>query len=404
MSAPTTTIQYDKDHWRTTLRESPFHARLAPLNIRHNWIGWAGYLSANAYYEESIEYFALRNQATLYDLSPMIKYAFRGPGAEACLNRIVTRDVRKQKPGRVSYSVWCNDAGHVLDDGTIFRFGPEEFRLCCQERHLPWFLDSAQGFDATVEEVTDQVAGLALQGPCSAAILRRLGIAEVERMKPFDLVRVTLDGFALELSRTGFTGDLGYELWVAPGDALALWDRLMVAGADYGLRPMGSNALNMARLEGGFIMPKVEFVPAAQALRQRGRSPFELAQERQVDFAKGPFNGRRALLAEQAAGSRHILVPLELEGHKIVAGSLAYHRQKKEIGFLTSAMWSPTVKRAIAFASLKRPYGDTVKDDLWVEVYVQKELKWDKVMAKATVVGRPFFDPPRKKATPPGDI
>jgi aminomethyltransferase len=395
---------YGREHWHVTLKESPFHARLAPLNLRQNWIGWAGYLSANAYYDASIEYFALRNQATLYDLSPMIKYEIKGPDAERFLNRLVTRDVRKQKPGRVSYSVWCDDAGHVLDDGTIFRFGPEEFRLCCQERHLPWFLDSAQGFDVTLREVTDEIAGLALQGPCSAAILRRLGLAEVERLKPFDLARTTLDGFALELSRTGFTGDLGYELWVAPEQALALWDRLMAAGAVYGLRPMGSDALNMARIEGGFIMPKVDFVPAAHALRERGRSPFELAQERQVDFAKGPFNGRRALLAEQARGARYILVPVELEGHHIVQGSLAYYKEKKEIGFLTSAIWSPTVKRAIAYASLRRPYGDTIKDDLWVEVYVQKELKWDKVMARATVVPRPFFDPPRRKVTPPGDL
>lgn len=393
-----------RDHWRTVLRESPFHPRLAPLNLRQNWIGWAGYLSANAYYDASIEYFALRNQATLYDLSPMIKYAIAGPQAEAFLNRLVTRDIRKQKPGRVAYSLWCDDRGHVLDDGTIFRFGPEEFRLCCQERHLPWFLDTARGFDVSVREVTDEVAGLALQGPCSAAILRRLGLAEVETLRPFDLVRAALDGLALEVSRTGFTGDLGYELWVAPGDALALWDRLMAAGAEHGLRPMGSDALNMARIEGGFIAPKVDFVPAAHALRERGRSPFELGQERQVQFDKGPFNGRRALLAEQAAGSRYVLVPIELEGHKIVAGSLVYHRRKKEVGFLTSALWSPTVKRAIGYASLKRPYGDSVKDDLWVEVYVQKELKWDKVMAKARIVPRPFFDPPRRKATPPGDL
>jgi len=396
--------QYDRDHWRATLRESPFHARLAPLNLRQNWIGWAGYLSANAYYDASIEYFALRNQATLYDLSPMIKYEIKGADAEAFLNRVVTRDVRKQRPGRVSYSLWCDDAGHVLDDGTIFRFGPQEFRLCCQERHLPWFLDSAQGFDVTLREVTDEIAGLALQGPCAAAILRRLGLAEIERLKPFDLARTTLDGLPLELSRTGFTGDLGYELWVAPEHALALWDRLMEGGALHGLRPMGSDALNMARIEGGFIMPKVDFVPAAHALRERGRSPFELGQERQVDFAKGPFNGRRALLAEQARGSRYCLVPVELEGHHIVQGSLAYYKGKKEIGFLTSAIWSPTVKRAIAYASLKRPYGDTIKDDLWVEVYVQKELKWDKVMARATVVARPFFDPPRRKVTPPGDL
>jgi len=397
--------RYELDHFRQVLRETPFHPRLAPLNLRQRWIGWAGYLSADAYYDESIEYFALRNQETAYDISPMIKYRIAGADAEAYLNRLVTRDVRKQKPGRVAYTVWCDDAGHVLDDGTIFRFSPTEFRLCCQERHLPWLLDSARGFDVAIEEVTDRVAGLSLQGPCSAAILRRLKLAAVERLKPFDLTETALDGFKLGLSRTGFTGDLGYELWVAPEHALALWDRLAEAGADYGLRPLGSLALNLARLEAGFIMAKVEFVPKQEALRRsRGRSPFELGLARQVAFDKGPFNGRRALLAEQAKGARYCLVGLELEGHKTAPGSLVYHRRKEEVGFLSSAAWSPTAKRNVALASLRRPYGDSRTDDLWVEVYVLKELKWDRVMARARVVERPFFDPPRRKATPPGDL
>lgn len=389
-------------HFRTLLRETPFHPRLAALNLRQNWIGWAGYLSADLYDNEMTEYFALRNQAALYDISPMIKYRIRGAGAEAYLNRLVTRDVRKQKPGRVAYTLWCDDAGHVLDDGTLFRFGPDDFRLCSQERHLPWLLDSAFGFEVTIEEETEALAALSLQGPCSAAILRRLGLEAVERMKPFDLVETTLDGFPLGLSRTGFTGDLGYELWVAPENALALWDRLMAAGADYGLRPMGSRALNLARLEAGFIMARVEFVPKAEALRHtRGRSPFELGLAHLVAFDKGPFNGRRALLAEKAKGSSYCLAALELEGHKTAAGSLVYHRRKKEVGFLTSAAWSPTAKKNIALASLTRPYGDGVSDDLWVEVYVQKELKWERVMARAKVVPRPFFDPPRRRATPP---
>lgn len=398
-------IALDRDHFRTILKPTPFYERLAPLNLRQEWVGWAGCLSANAYDNEGTEYFALRNQATLYDLSPMIKYRIAGPGAEAFLNRLVTRDVRKQKPGRVAYSVWCDDQGHVLDDGTIFRFGPEEFRLCSQERHLPWLLDSALGFEVTVEDVTESVVGLALQGPCSAAILRRLGLEAVERLKPFDLTETTLDGFPLQISRTGFTGDLGYELWTGPAHALALWDRLMEAGRDYGLRVMGSAALNMARLEAGFIMAKVEFVPAEQAMRaSRGRSPFELGLARQVVFDKGPFNGRRALLREQASGSKYCLVALELEGHKTANGSLVYYRQKKEIGFLTSALWSPTCKRNIALASLRRPYGDSVRENLWIEVYVQKELKWERVMTRARVVERPFFDPPRRRATPPADF
>ncbi len=390
------------DHFRTMLRETPFHPRLAALNLRQNWIGWAGCLSPDVLDNEMTEYFSLRNQATLYDISPMIKYRVTGADAEAYLNRLVTRDLRKLKAGRVAYVVWCDDAGHVLDDGTVFRFARNEFRLCCQERHLPWLLDSALGYAVEVNEVTEQVAGLSLQGPCSAAILRRLGLPAIERMRPFDVTETELDGFGLAISRTGFTGDLGYELWVPPPHALELWDRLMAAGADYGLRAMGSAALNLARLEAGFIMARVEFVPKAEALRPtRGRSPFELGLGHFVAFDKGPFNGRRALLAERERGPQYCLVALELEGHKTAPGSLVYHRRKHEVGFLTSAAWSPTAKRNIALASLKRPFGEPRGDDLWVEVYVQKELKWETVMARAKVVPRPFFDPPRRRATPP---
>ena len=400
-----TALNTDREHFRQMLRPTPFFPRLDALNMRRDWGGWPGWLAANAFYDPMVEYFTMRTQATLYDLSPMTKYRIEGPDAEAFLNRLLTRNVAKQRPGRVAYCLWCDDHGHVLDDGTLFRFSATRFRLCCQERHLPWLLDTARGFQVTVEEETEAVAGLALQGPCSAAILRRLKIAEVETLKPFDLAETSFDGKPLTISRTGFTGDLGYELWTAPEDALALWDRLWEAGQEFRLSAMGSTALNLARLEAGFIMARTDFVPAEHALRDtRGRSPFELGQEKQVDFAKGHFNGRRALLAQQEAGPKYCLVPLELEGHKTATGSLVYHRAKHEVGFLTTAAWSPTCKRNLALASLRRPYGAERTDDLWVEVYVLKELKWDKVMARARVVEKPFFQPPRRRLTPPADF
>ena len=172
------------------------------------------------------EYFAIRNAATLYDLTPMVKYRVAGPDAQRYLNRLVTRDVARLKVNRVSYCVWCDDSGHVIDDGTIFRLGEQEYRLCTAERQIDWLLDSARGFDVQVEEVTEQIAALALQGPTSCALLKRLGLAGVELLKPFELGTFETTGLRLTVSRTGYTGDLGYELWVAPQDAIALWDAL----------------------------------------------------------------------------------------------------------------------------------------------------------------------------------
>lgn len=391
-----------KEHFRQILAPTPFHERLAPLALTREWTRWGGYASPNAYIDAGQEYFQLRTQATLYDLSPMTKYRIEGPDAERYLNYLVTRDVSKQKPGRVLYVVWCNDEGQVLDDGTLFRFSPRHFRLCCAEFHLPWLQDAAEGFNVTVSDETEQVAALSLQGPCSFAVLEALGLTGVEKLKLFDLGSFPFQGGEITVSRTGFTGDLGYEIWCDPAQALPLFDALMAAGKHWNLRPMGSKALNMARIEAGFLMPKIDFLPADLALRRnRGRSPFELGLDWLVDLNKGPFNGRTALLEEKKHGSRYCLVGLELIGNKTQEGALIYFDQKEEVGHLTSAMWSPTTKRNIAIASLRRPYGDTIKDNLWVEVYVLKELKWDKLMTRGLVVPRLFYDPPRKKLTPP---
>jgi aminomethyltransferase len=309
--------------------------------------------------------------------------------------------VAKLATGRVGYTLWCNGAGHVLDDGTLFRLGAQSFQLCAQERHLEWLLDSAAGYDVTVADETEAIAALALQGPTSCAVLQAMGLDEIELLRPFASRGYDLDGHELLVSRTGFTGDLGYELWVRPEEAEELWDRLVQAGRHFGIRPVGTQALELTRIEAGFIMTNTDFTAAEQAQRHtRGRSPFELGLGRLVDFDKGHFNGRRALLEEQRKGSRYVLVGLDIEGNKPAAGALIYHRRKKEVGHITSAMWSPTCKANVALATLQAPYGDSITEDLWVEIYVLKELKWDKVMARCKVVPRPFFDPPRRRATP----
>jgi aminomethyltransferase len=301
--------------------------------------------------------------------------------------------------------VWCNDAGHIIDDGTIFCVAPNEYRLCTAERQLDWLLDSAIGFDVQVEEVTEQIAALALQGPASCAVLRRLGISEVANLKPFEIGNFSVGGHALMVSRTGFTGDLGYELWMEPRSALPVWDALMAAGGTRGIRAIGSQALNIARIEAGFVLPNMDFVSAESTLRTgRDRSPLELGLAWLVDFKKGHFTGRRALLREQQRGVARQLVGLDIEGNKPAHNSLLYagQRDNREVGSITSAIWSPTCKRNIALAMLEAPHFKT-GSIVWADIYLNRELVWERRMARAVVVDRPFFAPERRRLTPPAD-
>ncbi len=378
---------------------SPFHPRTAPLNLHQDWMPWAGYLSARRFDSVEAEYFAIRNQATLFDISPMHKYRVSGADAERVMNRMMTRDVRKIAAGRVGYTLWCDEDGFVIDDGTLFRLGEQDFRLCCQEAQYAWLQDIAWGFDVSVEEESDAVAGLSLQGPTSFALLEAAGLGQVARLRPFDLAEVEP---GLMVSRTGFTGDLGYELWMPAEQAVAVWDRLWDAGQDYGVRPIGYAALDLARVEAGFMVCGADFKSIHAAVRPtRGRTPFELGAGRLVDFGKGHFNGRRALLKHAEAGPGYQLVALEVDGNKAPHSAYVYHRKKKEAGHITSTLWSPTCKRNIALAMLKAPYGVDVTSDLWVEIYHDKEGKWERIMAKAAIVERPFFRHSRRSATPP---
>jgi aminomethyltransferase len=395
-----------KPYFIQPLLNTPFHERAREFSQVDSFIQWTGYTTVDVFTTAEQEYFAIRNAASLYDLTPMVKYRIAGPGAERFLNRLATRNIAKLKEGRVAYTVWCNDAGHVIDDGTIFRLGAEEFRLCTAERQLDWFLDSAIGFDVQISEITDQIAALSLQGPTSCAVLKEFGVQGIERLKPFEIGDFTVDGLAVMISRTGFTGDLGYELWMSPADALPVWDRLMAAGKSRGIRPIGSQALNMARIEAGFIMPNLDFVSSEHTIRTgRDRSPLELGLDWLVDFGKGHFNGRRALAAEKQRGSRRRLVGLDIAGNKPAHNALIYsdHTGKTEIGSVTSAIWSPTCKRNIALAMIDAPHfamGHTV----WAEIYLNRELVWERRMARAQVAEKPFFAPERRRSTPPADF
>jgi aminomethyltransferase len=391
-----------KDHFKTTAFPTPFHSRTEKLNALMEWVRWGDYLSAPAYFDPSMEYFACRSTCGVFDLTPMVKHRISGPDALAYLNRLMTREVSKIRPGRVGYTVWCADDGRVIDDGTLFHLREGDYRLCSQERHIDWLLTNAFGFDVNVVEETHDVAALALQGPTSCATLRALGLAGIENMKPFGLEHYPFEGAEVMVSRTGFTGDLGYELWIDPGHAEVLWDRLFEAGADRGIRPIGETALGLLRIEAGFIQAGVDFMPAHETVRAtHTRSPFELGLGWLVDFNKPVFNGRRALRKEIHRGSRYRLVKLDIEGNKPARDSFVF-KGRKNIGTVTSAMWSPSAKASIALASLRMPHGET-GEEVDVEIYYQRELKWSRVMAKARVIDGVFFEPARKRQTPAPD-
>jgi aminomethyltransferase len=348
-----------------------------------------------------MEYSAIRNAATVFDLCPMVKYRITGPDAAAYLNRLTVRHVSKLSVGGVQYTIWCDDHGKLVDDGTLFRLGPDHYRICCQERHLPWLLDSALGFDVGVAEETEEVAALSLQGPTSASVLTAAGF-DISALKPFRMATFSFGAGQLMISRTGFTGDLGYELWTTPNNAIPLWDHLFAAGALWGLRPIGGDALNLARLEAGFIVTNLDFIPATQAVREdRVRSPIEMGLDWLIDWDKGHFNGRRALVRERDSGSsKWAFVGLEVDGNVGAEGAILYHNRKTEVGVVTGACWSPTLKKSIALAQIDRRH--RAGANIWVEIYAMRELHYAKLMMSARVVDRPFLTLDRRRATPPG--
>jgi aminomethyltransferase len=393
-----------QSHFRKVRLGTPFQPRLEELNLQEAWYDWAGYRAPSVLWDEEIEYFAIRSQAAVFDISPMVKYRIEGKDAETFLDRLTLRDVTKLKPRRVHYTAWCDDDGHVLDDGTLFRLTDTRFRLCCQERHLPWLLDSALGFDVAISEETEEVAGLALQGPTSWSVLNAAGFAGAEKLKPFDIETFPHEDGEVTISRTGFTGDLGYELFVDTRLSLSLWDRLFEAGKLFGIRAIGYAALNRARIEAGLIVANADFVTAEHAVRpDRVRMPDEVGLSFMVDMKKGHFNGRSAIVkARVAGGAPHVLVGLEVEGNVPAEHAIVYHRKTKEVGLVSAAIWSPLAKRNIAIASLKREFGEVGRDDLWVEIYAMRELQYQKMMKRAKVVQRPFVKLDRRTATPPG--
>jgi aminomethyltransferase len=387
------------------LKLSHFHPRQAALNLRNAWSEWNGYQFADYYYDTEFEYFCVRNLCATYDICPMQKYEISGADALAMLNRMVTRDISNLRQDRVTYLCWCDDEGRMIDDGTIFKLADERFLLTCGSPCLAWLRKSSFGFrDITITDMSDDIAALSLQGPTSCEVLMKMGLDGIETLKPFNIMHFPFageDGDTLMVSRTGFTGDLGYELWIKPALALDLWDALYSAGEDYGIQPYGEAATNMARMEAGFIMPGMEFNEALKTVHhQYDQTPFELGLDWLVDFKKPHFNGRRALLEEKNNTDGYTLIKLDIEGNRPAEESYLYANKRctQEIGYVTSAMWSPVVKANIALAMVKSA---ALKGEIWAEIYYVKELRHHSKVARCTVQNKPFWAPARARATPP---
>ena len=391
------------------LKTTPFHERTAALCVSHAWRRWAGHVVASSYeLGHEREYHVIRTAAALFDVSPLYKYLVRGKDASRLLDIVVTRNIQELKIGRVAYTPWCDHAGKVIDDGTVARLDEQVFRLTAAEPNLRWLEDNAAGLAVEIEDASERTAALAVQGPAAGAILAALGAPP---LKYFRIAPARLGGVAATVSRTGYTGDLGFEIWVEAADALALWDALVAAGAPYGLMPAGMLALDMARIEAGLMLIDVDYVPARKALiGSQTSSPFELDLGWTVRLDKERFVGREALVAEQARGPQWQFVGIELDwdslerlyaevglATRLPAAawrmSVPIYAGAEQAGYATSGGWSPLLKKYIALAHLRAPHA-APGTALEMEITVEHRRK----RAAASVVKKPFFDPPRKKA------
>ena len=394
------------------LKTSPFHSRTAPLVRAQTWRRWAGYQMASAYDPHpDREYAAIRNAAALIDVSPLYKYRLTGRDAARLLDRMITRDLTKLAVGQVYYTPWCDAHGKVIDDGTVSRLDEGTYRLTSADSSLRWLHMNAVGMDAAIEDASEKLGAVSLQGPLSRDLLQTLTPADLSKLKYFRLVETQVRDIPVTVSRTGYTGDLGYEIWVDRGRAEALWDALITAGTPYGIVPAGVWALDIARIEAGLIMLDVDYFSAHHALIEaRKSSPYEINLGWAVSAKKGPFNGRRALAAERARGPAWNFVGLEIDWESFEQLFRAHHlpphlsnvawrasapvyRDGTQIGYATSGCWSPLLKKSLALAHLRAPHftaGTAVEMEITVE---HQRLK-----AAARVRKLPFYDPERKKA------
>ncbi len=394
---------------------TPLHDRTFALCESLNYRDWAGYYAVSAYEaHHEHEYNAIRNGAALLDISPLFKYLLTGRDAVRLVDRIVTRDATRLAVGQVVYTPWCDEHGHVLDDGTVSRLGEDRFRWTAAEPNLRWLHQHAGGLDVAIEDVSESVAALALQGPTAAAVLRAVAEAAIDNLKYFRVITGKIGGVPVEISRTGYTGDLGYEIWMARDAAVTVWDALVTGGGAFGLRPTGLLALDVSRIEAGLLLIDVDFFSARKAMTaSQIYSPFEMSLDRLVDLRKEHFVGRAALIAEHLRGPARRIVGLTIHWPDVEAlyekvglpplaqatvsrVAVPVFARDRQIGRMTSSTWSPVLKQMIGLATVDRAHaaaGTTLEVEHTVDAVRHR--------VGATVTETPFFNPPRKTLTPP---
>lgn len=390
-----------------------FHPRTSALNSKMAWGEWSGYFAAAVYADfHDIEYNAIREQAALIDVSPLYKYVLSGPDAARLVDRVMTRDVSKLRVGRVAYTPWCNEDGKVVDDGTVTRRGENEFFWTAADPTYRWFALNAAGLDVTVEDVSERIAGVAVQGPRSRDVLETATRHDWSDVPYFGHRRTEIGGIDVHVTRTGYTGDLGYEVWVPVETALEVWDELAAAGEPHGIRAAGIRALDVARVEAGLILIEVDYTSARHAISlEQMYSPYEIGLDRLVDLGKSSFVGRHALeLERRRGGPSRRLAGLELDWtgiealyakHDLPPGAsplvnrdpVPVYREGTRVGRATSVAWGPTIKKMVAFGSLPPTLARPGS-----RVSVEWSVEGERGTVAATVVELPFLDLPRKRA------
>ena len=391
-----------------------FHERTMALCESLSYREWSGYYTVSVFEtHHEHEYNAIRNSAALIDISPLFKYRVTGSDATKFVNRVITRDIKKVAVDQVIYCCWCDPEGKVIDDGTITRLGENEYRWTAADPSLRWFQQNSLGLDLAIEDISEKVAALALQGPTSGKLLQAATDANIANLKYFRVARGKIAGVPVDISRTGYTGDLGFELWMPWGDALRVWDRLVSEGEIFDIHPAGMIALDIARIEAGLLLIEVDYTSSKKALIEAQKySPYEIGLGKLVDLKKESFVGREKLVAEQKKGGQRALAGLEIDWNEVealyedlrmapqvpsIASRVAVpvFRGGRQVGKATSTTWSPTLKKMIALASVERQHsapGTILGIEMTVEAVRHR--------VSARVVPMPFFNPPRKTAVP----
>jgi glycine cleavage system T protein (aminomethyltransferase) len=392
---------------------TPFHPRTSALCASQNWRTWSGYFVASSYdVMHDYEYHAIRNTAALIDISPLYKYEIRGKDALRLVDRVITRDAAKCAVGQALYGCLCEDDGAVIQDGTVFRLAEDYFRFHLADPSLRWLTLNAVGMNVSLEEVSEKIAALALQGPNALKILEQIVDRNLSALRFFRLIAAKIGAVPVIVSRTGYTGDLGYEIWFDAAHALSVWDIFIEKGKAFGIKPAGMLALDVARLEAGFILLEVDYTGAEKAMIPSQRySPFEIGLGWTVDMKKEHFVGRPALKKFTKQCSRQIVgLEISLADYEYLfrqvglppqipltawRGGVPIYKEDRHIGHATTGAWSPTLKKYLALATVENAFAE-----LGTELDMEVTVEYARKTVLATVVKTPFFDPARKRGVP----